>query len=392
MELPETPMWDLKLRQTISKEFISNQILNKKRSETLLVPGEPCQFEKTLQPIPVLLIQRPGSQNNTFKRLGYSSGWDLIIPSGYGVSLWLSLIMWGCRPGGLRETKMVNKEMGSPTFPPDTITGKQELFENSECQKQRFFSLPPNKRCNYTKFSISSPFQPSFPQLVQEWSGSDKFYVLRDKQILKDIETKSFIPKEILESHKNSLIQICIQMKTRGNPKENAIICIPTKEDLKHHFKSIHSNDPVYTEPLKVDPFETERKSLKCIHKKLLKRLRKQRVREKRKKQKTSCERVRISPPKTSHLIKEQFEKISELWVPRNPSTIRKQCSREVLGYITECSFCLGEGRVTGIGYVTLQGLLNIFVNKKNPENLLLVRGCHTRHYRFAKFKINVDF
>lgn len=364
--------------------------MNEKKCQTLLVPGELCTFEKNLQPIPVLLIQRPGSQDNDFKRLGYSSGWDVIVPSGYGLSLWLSLVMWGCRPGGLRETEMVNKEFGTATFLPDTISGKQELLENSEILKRRYFSLPFNKRCNYTKLSIASPFKPLFQQLVKEWCGADSFYILRDIQVLKQLESKN-LPRTVIENHKNALIQVCLQMKTRGNPKGLAIICIPTKVDLKKHFKSMHSNDPVHTEPLACDPLERERKTLRYNHNKLLKRLRYQRVKKKRSKQRTSTEIVKISPAKTSHIIKEQFDKMCDLYVPTNPSSIRNQCSREVFGYVTTSSFCMSEGRVTAIGYITLQGLGKIMSNKRNPEMLLLVRGSNTRDYRFAKFKINID-
>lgn len=391
MEITQNPIWNSSLRSTITKEFISNHVLNEKRSQTLLVPGEQCMFEKNLQPIPVLLIQRPGSQDNQLKRLGYSSGWDVLVPSGYGLSLWLSLIMWGCRPGGIRETLMVNKEFGSATFLPDTISGKQELSETTESLKQKYFLLPPNKRCNYSKFSISSPFNPALDQLVKEWSRADNFYILREIQLLRQLATKTDLPAEIIQNHKNSLIQVSLQMKTRGNPKDLAIICIPTKEDLKKHFKAIHSNDPVYTEPLRADPFEEERKTLKSNHNKLLKRLRNQRVREKRMKQRTSCERVKISPSKTSPIIKEQFDKMCDLWVPRSPPSIRNQCSREVFGYVTQSSFCLSEGRVTAVGYVTPQGLGKLMSNKRNPEMLVLVRGNHTRHYRFAKFKVNTD-
>lgn len=299
--------------------------------------------------------------------------------------------MWGCRPGGLRETDMVNKEYGTATFLPDTISGKQDLSESSEAMKQRYFFLPPNKRCNYTKFSIANPFKPSLDQLVKEWSGLNTFYILRETQLLCQLVSKTILPREIVNYHKNSLIQVCLQMKTRGNPKDLAIICVPKKEDLRKHFKSIHSNDPIYTEPLRKDPLEEERKTLKNNHKRLLKRLRNQRVRAKRAKQRTSCERVRITPSTTSHILKEQFDKMCDLWVPRNPCSIRNQCSREVFGYITQSSFCLSEGRVTAVGYVTLQGLEKITSDKRNPEMLVLVRGSNTRHYRFAKFKVNID-
>ena len=55
------------------------------------------------------------------------------------------------------------------------------------------------------------------------------------------------------------------------------------KENLK--LIKLNNHEPIYVEPLLADPNEKERQQLRVKHKKLLKRLRSQRVREKRKKQ-----------------------------------------------------------------------------------------------------------
>lgn len=50
--------------------------------------------------------------------------------------------------------------------------------------------LPPNKRTNFNKFAITSPFSFNWKLLISEWSGQhcSTFFVLRDRVILKEIQ------------------------------------------------------------------------------------------------------------------------------------------------------------------------------------------------------------
>lgn len=116
-------IWDWKLRERIANEKMSTHEICVQRNKNILVPGERCAFENKLQPIPVLLLQRPGSKSSN--RLGYGSGYDVIIPAGYGLSAWMCLIMWGAKPGALRENETVAREALDDTILPDTQTAKQ---------------------------------------------------------------------------------------------------------------------------------------------------------------------------------------------------------------------------------------------------------------------------
>lgn len=132
LEIPEfnavSQIWDHHVRDVISKSKMSTHELCSQRNKNVLVPGERCAFEDSLQAMPVLLMQRPGCSDSKFKRLGYGSGWDVIVPAGYGISTWMCLIMWGARAGGLRESETVCRESGFDEFEPDTVTG----IRNSE--------------------------------------------------------------------------------------------------------------------------------------------------------------------------------------------------------------------------------------------------------------------
>lgn len=113
-------IWESDQRGRIQNDKISTHEICVQRNKNILVPGERCAFENKLQAIPVLVIQRPGSKNAN--RLGYGGGYDVIVPPGYGISTWMCLIMWGAKPGALREMETIAREAQEDEFLPDTET------------------------------------------------------------------------------------------------------------------------------------------------------------------------------------------------------------------------------------------------------------------------------
>lgn len=121
--LAQSTLWNTKIRDGLCKSMITPSEYSKLRAKHAVVPGVRCQFEEEMQAVPIIIIQRPGSQRPQYKRLGYGCGWDVIAPAGYGMPIWLSLIMWGAKPGGLREFASIAREMGTEEYLPDTIAG-----------------------------------------------------------------------------------------------------------------------------------------------------------------------------------------------------------------------------------------------------------------------------
>lgn len=271
----------------------------------------------------------------------------------------------------------------------------------------RFFNKPQNKRPNYTKLAMDSPFLCRWSQLIADWSkqpseiGSSDFYVLREKQSLAQVQQilQRRVPFSALRlPHPNCLIPVHLKMSTRGNPDNCSLVCLPKASDLKRNQRNIKSLDtePVYTEPLRTDPHEKERKQLRTVHLKLLKRLRRRRVRAKRQLQETAEKQVLIAKPGTAKLVAEQLERMRDLWLPKQTTTsVRHQCSREVLGYLTHGAFSLSEATVAGVGYITLQGLRKLVATSdkvmghKKGGCQVLVRGTQTRHYRLASLAVS---
>lgn len=123
-------IWETATRRKIFDDKMTTHEFCSLRNRHVLIPGQRCPFEDNLQPIPVLLLQRPGLACS--ERLGYGCGWDIIVPAGYGISTWMCLVMWGAKPGGLREIETVYREGGKDEFLPDTQTAhvNDALVEN----------------------------------------------------------------------------------------------------------------------------------------------------------------------------------------------------------------------------------------------------------------------
>ncbi|KAH8414928.1 hypothetical protein KR215_011034 [Drosophila sulfurigaster] len=401
VNLPDSGLWDAAVRERLGQNMLTVHKYEQLRQQSVVVPGERCAFEERVQSLPLLLIQRPGCHEG---RLGYGSGWDVIAPADYGMALWKTFVMWGARPGGLREFDSVAREAGVELHLPDTIAGKQLAALATAERRLRYFRLPPNKRCNYRKLSVVSPFAAPWQQLVRDWrEASDAaFYVLRDHRLLHSLKQCVLhglvdYPAEVPD---DSLIQIRLQLHARGQLKANALICLPTPQDWQRQRRQLKRNDlaPVHLEPPLPDANERRRKETRLGHKRLLKRLRARRVREKRKLQETSTRRVHIRAAQTAQLVREQFERMCRLWLPTEPAetrdSVRRQCSREVFGYVTTAGFSYSQAKVCGVGYVVAAGLRQLLAERVDRGNggktlLCLVRDADSLVYRFARLEIS---
>ncbi|KAH8420094.1 hypothetical protein KR009_005779 [Drosophila setifemur] len=434
--LPESPLWCRMERERLAKSILSTEKYEQLRQQHAVVPGAPCAFEQQMQSMPLLLVQRPGSQDASYKRLGYGCGWDVIAPAGYGMALWLTLTKWGARAGGLRELDSVAREAGAEQHLPDTAVGKlscpqeshssllvpslflipipgaQQAAVSADERRARYFRLPPNKRTNYRKLAVVSPFSAPWAQLVRDWPSSSasslaksSFYVLRHRQQLEALDDcvrqRIALPEPLPQA---ALIQIQLRLLARGHVKDNALICLPTARDHKQRFRQIKRDEhaPVHVEPPQPDLNERTRKDLRQSHKLLLKRLRGRRVREKRRLQETATKRVHIRPANTAGLVRTQLQEMCRLWLPTEPAetrdSVRRQCSREVFGYVSTAGFSFTEASVCAVGYLTSAGLQQLIGelprpkgNQKRQPLLCLVRDPDSRDYRWASFQVNLN-
>lgn len=342
---------------------------------------------------------------------GFGSGIDVIIPARWAMPFWLAFLMQCARVGALQESKSIAFESLNLDTPdindPDSSAYTKEALITKEELTKKYFRYPPNRRINFVKLGISSPFLCDWKNLTKDWSGNEDFYVLRDREHLLLLQagispaknrnakllaqnTQSNISD--LDDYKNCLICVQISMR-KGSPKKFAIICIPTLEDLKKFESNKKWFGPV--EKCHNDPNERIRKALQKNHLILLKRLRRQRVRRNQALKNNALKLLKESTDKLNEdksmivssrrkIISDQFIKMSELYLPKC-TEVRYSCDREVMGYITLGDFSFSRAKGIGIGYIALPSLLRMIDEK---SNIVLVRNIQTRQYRLAELNI----
>ncbi|KAJ9596564.1 hypothetical protein L9F63_012397 [Diploptera punctata] len=300
-----SPIWNLGVRDLVTKTKLSSGELAEMRSHSL-VPGNMLE-ELAKSCIPVLLIQRPGCQDSAQNRIGYSSGWDIVLPAGWALPFWLGLVFRGARPGGLRESNSIEFEaIDEHLFPPDTEAGSKEAEFKRVKLTEQHFRLPPDKRPNFLKLGISSPFICAWKILLTDWTHKSlvmptskcikedrvQFFVLRDKVNLECLRSaveslktiKSYCDKGnnsdlTVRNTDSCLVKVTVHMCSKGSPSDLAIICLPSVSDIDNLLKNPNFPGPV--EEIHKDENHEERKNLRNDHKKLLKSLRRKRVKRK---------------------------------------------------------------------------------------------------------------
>lgn len=323
--------------------------------------------------------------------LGYGSGWDVILPSGWAMAFWIAFVYRGARTGALQESRTMALEQGVPFFPndfPDTPAGEahnKQLKEDGEAQYKRY---PPAKRPNYDKLGVKSPFSPPWSNLVKDWSPGGEassndadapldttndsstsipvasaspemdiapvqpFYVLRSRSklsslrncILRDKKprksghkhhaTTSHAPSpmdnlsSIMKNDLNSLVCVWVRMVNRNVPMPNSVLAIPSTEDISRLAKYKDASGPL--EPLHKGP-------------------------------------------------RAQFAEKS----------LRNSCTREIVGFVSSGHFSLARGCGFGVGFCALPGLVKLLSSARNAgEVVVLVRGPSTQQYRFSYLTI----
>ena len=323
--------------------------------------------------------------------LGYGSGWDVILPSGWAMAFWIAFVYRGARTGALQECRTIALEQGVPFFPndfPDTPAGEahnKQLKEDGEAQYKRY---PPAKRPNYDKLGVKSPFSPPWRNLVKDWSpcgaaasnladvssestnnssvgipvagaspemdiaAVQPFYVLRSRSKLSSLRncvlrdkrprnrgfkhhaTTSHAPSpmddlsSIMKNDLNSLVCVWVRMINRNVPVPNSALAIPSTEDISRLAKCKDASGPV--EPLHKGP------------------------------------RAQIAK-----------------------KSLRNSCTREIVGFVSSGHFSLARGCGFGVGFCALPGLVKLLSSARNTgEVVVLVRGPSTQQYRFSYLTI----
>lgn len=270
LDASDTFIWDKEQRQHLFDNKISEYQLNLRR-ENNLVPGSKLKLKATDSKIPLLLIQRGGPMYNTVaqKPLGnyeFVEGWTLILPRGFGLHFWKSLVFAGARVAGYNDVRAMHFESGFPCFPqdyPGTRAFEVQRQMDKKAAEEVWEKRPPAKRVNFTKRGIDYPFECAFETLVSHQDpmedGSEHnlasrptYALLHGDPLLSSVfhdnyseKLNTLVAQRGLESIwpstniqlDNMLVKIRVKYIGRGKPSPNALIYV--LEDSDEYFQCI---------------------------------------------------------------------------------------------------------------------------------------------------------
>ncbi|KAF9153091.1 hypothetical protein BG015_004107 [Linnemannia schmuckeri] len=157
-------IWEAEGREQLLSTMTPESKLNERRAQNL-VPGTKLLPTVSDSKVPLLLIQRegkpqiqraPGGGNSEFE-----CGWTLVLPKGWAMPFWKSMIFAGARPGGLRERRSFHFETHQSCFPydfPNTAAYIDYAGETKKAGEQKYGRIPVAKRFNYEKMGVEDPF------------------------------------------------------------------------------------------------------------------------------------------------------------------------------------------------------------------------------------------
>ncbi|RUS90150.1 hypothetical protein EGW08_002117 [Elysia chlorotica] len=398
-DIATSPLWEAWIREELKATKISEQELNRIKSKHL-IPGTPLELGDMESRIPIILIQRPGVSSfiTSETNPSHSSGWDLIIPSGFAMAFWVALVYRGARVGGIREAKSICLQAGLLSAPddyPDSVAGQAELKSNSNLQEAKHNRMPPAKRPNFVKLGFLSPFNFEFQKLLTDWHikwkeinvsklelkqvNDETVTVLRNRKMLRLLQSaitnpKAFlkktskgqtlnnseeqsvvktllsieIGKKLVSEEISSLIPVRLSILHRGVPATYGHICLPLHDDLKALDNDKTFGGPF--EPKHSDPGQAKRK-------------------EERK------ERLRLRKLESKEII--------------NSNSVLGSTSRDIIGFVKDGDFDLVKGQGLGFGFCSVAALLALIENQKDRRICLaLVRNPTSLQYRFSSISL----
>lgn len=170
----------------------------------MIISGTPLALGAKESRIPILVIFRGGSQDH----LGYSRGCDIILPSGWGRQFFIALNYRSARAAGFRDLSAITRYSGKFVFPddiPDSILAAPHHSKETDDLLTKHIKYPPNKRPPFAKLGLWLPYSLPFGHLIEKIappqceSPRSRFFVLRDRVLLKQLAEVYKKPQQFVE-------------------------------------------------------------------------------------------------------------------------------------------------------------------------------------------------
>ncbi|KRZ97844.1 Lissencephaly-1 -like protein A [Trichinella sp. T8] len=237
-QLPFSPLWDDGFRAEVLRRKASQREIDKVKQQRIVKTAQ-TDMSHLESFVPVLLIQRPGSQDEN-DHLG--CGWDLVVPSDWGMEFWLAMQYSTARAVGLDHSRTLAAERGVFHFPEawhDCPAGQTWNADCCERDLQAYKKRPKNRRLRYDKLKVKYPFEFPWAELNAIWTkttNDGSYFVLRDREILNSLAlfNQPKLDADFEKICSKALVQVKIRCLSRGIVKRYAMICMPSAEDVEN--------------------------------------------------------------------------------------------------------------------------------------------------------------
>ena len=415
----------LAVSQLFSKESRHESVVDKHTDDVINSHRFKCFHEDTISTlpfprdrVPLLLLSVSGAHAPIGSTGQYGAGVMLLLPREWVLTSLVAITYWGAKPVGKKELDRVSFERQAASFPTDftdTSSYVQHALDRKKGLERRYLSYPPDKRLEYGKLGVDTPFHCPWASLVghePEERELDSivsprlglklpYFLLRDRRAILSLQQLLFkkhmpyryIPRvyklrypckrlpplpdplplhQIIEQYPSALLLVSVHMLLRGCVRERDKLFLPTEEDLQTvvstYHKSCEDRDLLSlcagkTNPLGRTVVTADRQivtGVSVLSERVIKTARKRLKRCKKK-----LNQIRKDPPNQAPLIcclyKPTDSCLESLQLAPHPPDPRECC-----GYVTsgEYSFCRGYS--AGVACVSLTSLHHLIETQGN--------------------------
>ncbi|CEI98691.1 hypothetical protein RMCBS344292_12794 [Rhizopus microsporus] len=267
----DSDIWNAELRKTLMEKKIAEYGLNLRRQQNL-VPGTKLEPTPEDSQIPLLLFQRgtPVCQktgvitNQPLTSSELTEGWTLILPRGWGMAFWKSLVFAGARVAGFEDMHAMHFESGIPYFPydfPGTRAFEVQRQVTKREAEDKWSKKPPAKRVSFVKRGIDYPFECAFESLsCRDYMAIDQDGPLTARPVYSLLQGASLVTaalsnndqlnevlRKLVANRKldvsipelmpdEMLLKIRLKYIDRGKPAPNAMVYLVEDKDMYEHF------------------------------------------------------------------------------------------------------------------------------------------------------------
>lgn len=231
----ESPLWDVDAQLANLQPRTRQHDINQQRAAGEMVDA---------QQVPLMVVRREGVSISDAHKDKFGAGLLLLLPAGWAVAFWRSLVFVGARAVGMREFVHARYEMGLPSFPFDYPTTPAYIAWAAAHEAELLAAdqrKPAAKRVNHVALHVAHPYRAPWKELV---GGGAPLFVSHTASAAaalspqKSAEKVRWQPRgeavlrvRLTERDECALVPVAVTL-VRGTPAWNAMLCLPSDADL----------------------------------------------------------------------------------------------------------------------------------------------------------------